>query len=165
VADLKWFVPAGQNRKKEKMSFLNAASSCGRESNWVRLVSRHSREWEQLAMRVLITGSRTWGNVHAIRRELEKLSSGSIIIHGGARGADTIADSIARELDLEVLVFRAEWARFYRAAGVIRNEAMLKEGKPDLVLAFHEEIATSKGTHDMVRRATAAGVPVRVISK
>jgi hypothetical protein len=37
---------------------------------------------------------------------------------------------------------------------------MLDEGKPDLVLAFHENIDESKGTRDMVHRARGAGVKV-----
>lgn len=45
-----------------------------------------------------------------------------------------------------------------KAAGPIRNQRMLDEGKPDLVVAF----PGGRGTADMVRRAKAAGVPVRL---
>lgn len=49
-----------------------------------------------------------------------------------------------------------------RQAGPIRNEQMLQEGQPDKVLAFHENLAQSRGTADMVRRAAKAGVPVEI---
>lgn len=41
------------------------------------------------------------------------------------------------------------------AAGPIRNQQMLDDGKPDLVVAF----PGGKGTADMVRRARVAGIP------
>lgn len=56
-----------------------------------------------------------------------------------------------------VRVFKADWDKHGKAAGPIRNQQMLDEGKPDLVLAF----AGGKGTDDMCRRARAAGVEVR----
>lgn len=50
-----------------------------------------------------------------------------------------------------------------QAAGVIRNREMLAEG-PDVVLAFHADLAKAKGTRHMVRIAREAGVPVRVVA-
>jgi len=41
---------------------------------------------------------------------------------------------------------------------------MLDEGKPTYVLAFHDNLAESKGTKDMVTRAKKAGIPVEVWS-
>jgi hypothetical protein len=69
---------------------------------------------------------------------------------------------VAEELGIPVLSFPADWARFGRAAGPIRNQRMLDEGKPTLVLAFHNNIVESKGTKDMVKRARKAGIRVRL---
>jgi hypothetical protein len=80
-----------------------------------------------------------------------------VIIHGGATGADTLAQAYANDRVIPTLVFKADWDKYGRAAGPKRNAAMLKQGKPDLVIAF----PGGKGTADMVRRAEAAGVPVR----
>jgi hypothetical protein len=60
--------------------------------------------------------------------------------------------------------YPAQWHKYGRAAGPIRNQQMLAEGKPDLVLAFHDDIDGSRGTKDMVNRARRAGVKVEVIS-
>lgn len=54
--------------------------------------------------------------------------------------------------------FRANSRKHGRAAGPIRNQQMLDEGKPHLVVAF----PGGTGTADMVRRAQAAGVLVLV---
>jgi hypothetical protein len=92
---------------------------------------------------------------------LVQLPRGSIICHGDARGADREAGYEARRLGLEVVVFPANWSRYGKAAGPIRNQQMLDEFKPDLVLAF--PILTSVGTYDMIMKATRAGVPVEII--
>jgi len=49
-------------------------------------------------MRIIVCGSRNWTNYSIIYRELSKLPGNTVIIHGAARGADTIAGSIARHL-------------------------------------------------------------------
>jgi hypothetical protein len=80
----------------------------------------------------------------------------SVVIHGGARGADTLAGEWAFERGVPVEEFKAEWTKHGKKAGPIRNQKMLDEGKPDLVVAFHG----GKGTDDMVKRARKAGLPV-----
>ena len=97
-------------------------------------------------------------------RELAKLPTDAVIIHGGCRGADKQADAIARLSGLKVREFPANWT-LGKKAGPIRNQQMLKEGKPNLVLAFHENIENSKGTKDMINRAKKDGVEVQVFSK
>lgn len=115
-------------------------------------------------LRVVVCGSRFWRDASAIRRELRQLPPGSVVLHGGCRGADAIAGQVARELGFEVEVYPAQWRRFGKRAGPIRNAFVLREEKPDLVLAFHEDLARSKGTKDMVERAVRAGIEVRVFS-
>jgi hypothetical protein len=80
------------------------------------------------------------------------------IIHGGARGADSMAGEFANETGIEEIVFPADWKMYGRRAGPIRNQQMLDEGKPDLVVAF----PGGRGTADMVGRARTAGIEVRL---
>lgn len=116
-------------------------------------------------MRVLVCGSRNWTNALAIEHRLVGLPEGTVIIHGATRGADSIAGSIARECcGLWEEPYSADWSRYGKAAGPIRNQQMLDQGRPDLVIAFHADLSKSKGTADMVRRAKKAGIPVEVIS-
>ncbi len=120
-------------------------------------------------MRVLVCGDRNWKNMGVIERELKKFPSDTIVIHGAARGADTLGKFVAEKIGLKVINdgkgFPADWKRYGRAAGPIRNQQMIDEGKPDLVLAFHENLNASKGTRDMVNRAESVGIKVVVITK
>jgi len=116
-------------------------------------------------MRVLVCGDRNWPDKDAIRRELSKLEPGTTLIHGGARGADRLSGIVAEELGIKVdKVYYANWPKYGRSAGPIRNQEMLTLGKPNLVLAFHPNLSQSKGTKDMVERATRAGVPVKLFT-
>lgn len=72
--------------------------------------------------------------------------------------------SCLRQLGLNTRRYPANWQRYGRAAGPVRNQQMLDEGKPDLILAFHQDIVNSKGTADMIRRANRAGVPTRILT-
>lgn len=111
-------------------------------------------------MRVLICGDRHWAGKTEIKVFIEQLPKDTIIIHGRARGADSLAGYYAREEGLEVIEFPAQWQVYGRSAGIIRNQQMLDEGKPDLVVYFHNNLANSRGTKDMVERATRAGIKV-----
>lgn len=116
-------------------------------------------------MRVLVTGDRNWTDHEIIRNILYGYTplvsiEPVVVIHGAARGADSIAGEYAAMIGFEVEEYPADWGTHHRAAGPIRNRQMLKEGKPDVVLAFHDDLASSKGTKDMVDASLAAGVPV-----
>jgi hypothetical protein len=79
-----------------------------------------------------------------------------IIIHGDAKGADFMARIWAKQHNFQELRFPADWKQFGKSAGHIRNQQMLDEGKPDLVIAFPGGV----GTKDMVTMARKAGVEV-----
>jgi hypothetical protein len=112
-------------------------------------------------MKILVCGDRKWLDREAIRRELLRFGRGTIVIHGAACGTDTIAGEVAVELGFEVVAVLADWKRYGRGAGPIRNKAMLKL-RPDRVLAFHADVSKSKGTLNMIRQAAIAGVAVDV---
>jgi YspA, cpYpsA-related SLOG family len=114
-------------------------------------------------VRILVTGDRNWTGAGVMSTVLlDKLKPGDTLIHGCARGADTMAAKIAEGMvDIFVVGYPALWALYHRGAGPKRNQQMLDSGV-DLVLAFHNDLSKSKGTADMVRRARAAGVPVEV---
>ena len=103
-------------------------------------------------MRLLISGDRKWKNKFLVKDTITYLLP-EVIIHGGAPGADELAGITAKELGIEVLQFNAEWGRYGRGAGPIRNQRMIDEGKPDLIVAFHDDITKSSGTADMLIKA------------
>lgn len=83
----------------------------------------------------------------------------SCIIEGGASGADRHARQWAAEHDVPWDEYVADWIKYGKGAGPIRNAQMIAGGKPDHVVAF---IATppTPGTANMVRQAKKAGLPV-----
>jgi hypothetical protein len=124
---------------------------------------------------VLVTGDRNWTNYERIARELDAVmherNAAVLIIHGAATGADSLArqwsDRNYHYYDgyQDSKEYPANWRKYGRAAGPIRNQQMLEEGKPDFVLAFHNNIANSKGTKDMVARARKANIPVKICTE
>lgn len=111
-------------------------------------------------MRILVCGSRTWTDYGMIFNVVVTLRKLELIIEGGAKGADALARKVAQALNIPVLTFYADWEIYGNAAGPIRNKKMLEEGKPDLVLAFHDNLSRSKGTYNLMTLAQNAGVPV-----
>lgn len=107
-------------------------------------------------MRVLVCGGRDYADGGSVFHTLETLRGISLIIEGGALGADEWAALWADTRGVKRMRFAADWGAHGRAAGPRRNQRMLDEGKPDLVVAF----PGGKGTADMVRRARKAGIPV-----
>ncbi len=116
-------------------------------------------------MKVIICGSRHWTNEEIIEEYIKGLPPNSVVIHGEAPGADEIAHRLAHKHGHTVRGYRADWDTFGDAAGVIRNIEMLDKEKPDRVTGFHEDIANSKGTKDMITRARKAWIPVEVFDR
>jgi hypothetical protein len=114
-------------------------------------------------MRVLVCGNRQWTDYELIYTRLSKLPEGTIVIHGGARGADALAGIAAKVLGLDVDCNPAEWQRYSKAAGPIRNRTML-DMKPDLVIAFNDPRVNSCGTRNMVHQAKRRHVPIEIIN-
>lgn len=110
-------------------------------------------------VKVLVCGGRDFKNESAVINFLFRIDDErpiTSVIHGGADGADRLGGEAAKLLQVPCHVFPANWKRDGKAAGPIRNQRMLDEGKPDVVVAF----PGGKGTADMVRRARDAGVEV-----
>ena len=105
-------------------------------------------------MRILVCGGRDYADAESVRIVLRELQP-SMVIHGAYRGADTLAEEWARANGVPTRPYPADWSRGPKA-GPERNAQMLREGMPNLVVAF----PGGNGTADMVMRARAAGVEV-----
>lgn len=108
-------------------------------------------------MKILVCGGRDYFDIPRLEKELNKyLAPDLVIIQGDARGADGLAKTWCKKLGVKCLSFPADWDKYGKRAGYIRNVQMLNEGKPDLVIAF----PGGKGTEMMTKLAEAAGTPV-----
>jgi hypothetical protein len=104
---------------------------------------------------VLVCGSRSFNDRARVYRALDGLPVVHLV-HGGASGADAIADEWAKERRIPVQAFPARWKEYGAAAGPIRNTQMLRQAKPDVVVAF----PGGKGTRDMCKKAAREGIPI-----
>lgn len=118
---------------------------------------------------ILVTGDRAWDDKRAVENELSGYPTGTLIIHGNAAGADSLADMVAMQLGY-MPVRVPYFGRGGRAGGPIRNQKMLdiliglrRSGYKTRVIAFHDDLDRSKGTKDMVQRAKRKQQPVRRI--
>jgi hypothetical protein len=124
-------------------------------------------------MRVLVCGGRDYDDYDHVRTVLYKfcddnelwhepdqygnsLPKDLVIIHGGAKGADSLADQWAVVNWVPFEEYKPDWDRYGKSAGPIRNQQMLDKGKPDVVIAF----PGGRGTAHMIGIAKKAGVPV-----
>ena len=115
-------------------------------------------------MKVLVCGGRNFKDALTLGSWLGGIHKDhgiTLLIHGGAKGADYMAGKFAEWAGIPVKVFPADWKKHGRSAGPIRNAQMIAEGAPDLVVAFKG----GTGTADMVRKARAAGVKVLIAEK
>lgn len=129
-----------------------------------------------MTYRLLITGSRDWDDVATIATQMQRLRhwlfmwgpedpQDVVVVHGGAKGADAIAGTLATMLGWQVEEHPADWKRqddgtYDKQAGPRRNLEMVKAGA-DSCLAFIKD--GSKGASHCAAAAKAAGIPTRII--
>jgi hypothetical protein len=115
-----------------------------------------------MPQKILCCGDRNWTDYNKIYAHLSTYPDGSIVIHGCANGADSLSGVAARHIGFRVIEVPANWEKYGRAAGPIRNTEMLRL-HPDVVLAFHSNIAASRGTKNCINQAKRMGIPVCLV--
>lgn len=118
-------------------------------------------------MRVLITGSTSWTDIDALRREFCRLPIGTVIVTGDTSGVDSFAIEVAAERGFSVEAMEknaADAQNFPEDSWKGLNHRMISTGV-DLVLAFHADygkIGLARGTQHALELADRAGIPTRV---
>lgn len=123
-----------------------------------------------MAIRILVTGHRDLANQKLVDQTLDGVLDSLLLakdgdnditlIHGGAKGADTLAANWAAGLSIHCERYNAQWNAYGKAAGPLRNQQMVDSGA-DVVVAFLK--AGSRGTADCLKRAIKAGIPQVVV--
>ena len=106
-----------------------------------------------------MVGSRTFRPRARVFSVIDGLPAGTIVVSGGARGPDRWAVERALENGMPIRVHPAQWDRYGRAAGFIRNALVVQDC--DQLIAFWD--GSSRGTADVVAKAQDAGKPVTVV--
>lgn len=110
-------------------------------------------------MKLIIAGSRNFEDYELLKARVEALPfKVTQVISGNARGADQMGEWWAQQNEIELRVYPANWSKYGRAAGHIRNQEMARVG--DVLIAFWD--GKSKGTESMINYALDKGLEVVV---
>lgn len=117
------------------------------------------------AMRLLVFGSRRWPFPGLVTNDLTSLYIDEPhvgpdpfkLITGGAEGVDSLAEEWAQNMNVWSVVYPADWKKYGRSAGPIRNQEMLESENPTLYRGWI--LDNSTGSMDMLSRLQKAGVP------
>lgn len=113
---------------------------------------------------LIVAGSRNFRDFELMKSKLDfllqnKQSNRVIIVSGGARGADKLAEKYAKLRGLKIKVYQANWNKFGKRAGYLRNEEMAKVA--DACVTFWD--GHSSGTKHMIDLAQKYGLKLRVV--
>lgn len=112
--------------------------------------------------KLIVAGSRDFTDYSFAKERLEHLLQNITdeieIVSGGARGADYLGERFAKEKGYAISSHPADWERYGKAAGFIRNEEMAKYGDACVVFWMNE----SKGTKHMINLATKYNLKLRI---
>jgi hypothetical protein len=115
---------------------------------------------------ILVTGAREWTDVKTVKNVLRKYKDKDcVLIHGDCDGLDKIAGMVGKKLGFDVRSFPANWEKYGRAAGPIRNKEMINEllkYESRVMFAFHDCIEQSRGTKNCVTQAKKLGIECEI---
>lgn len=109
-------------------------------------------------LKLAVVGSRSFDNYSLIEQTLTPLLP-FVLVSGGAKGADSLAERFAQENDLETIIHFPEWKKYRRKAGYLRNTFIVRDC--DMLIAFWD--GDSKGTKMTIDLARKQGKPCTVI--
>lgn len=116
-------------------------------------------------MKVIIAGGRYFNDAGLMKLKCDKILAPYLtdpdleIVSGKARGADSLGEAYAKDNNIKIAEFPADWDKHGKAAGYIRNEEMAKYA--DALIAFWD--GKSRGTKHMIDLAKKHRLKVRVI--
>jgi hypothetical protein len=110
---------------------------------------------------IVLSGSRDFNDLPTVRAVLEGIHTNepdTIVRVGDARGLDALVRTVAHRLGITLEVHVADWSKYGRAAGHVRNREMIEGAK--VLLAFYGPNGRTPGTANAMWNALSLGVPV-----
>jgi hypothetical protein len=112
-------------------------------------------------MRLAIIGSRNFTDWNLLESKIDELKlKPTEIVSGGAKGADSLGEKYAKMKNIPIKIYKPDWEKYGKAAGVIRNEDIINYS--DRVIAFWD--GKSKGTKNSIDHARKLSKKVYIIS-
>jgi hypothetical protein len=109
-------------------------------------------------MKVAVIGSRTFDDYELVKETLSSIDI-TLLVSGGAKGADSLGERYANENNITTLIFKPDWKKHGPAAGPIRNTDIVNNA--DTIIAFWN--GESRGTKDSITKAEKLGKEVIII--
>lgn len=116
-----------------------------------------------MGMKVAIVGSRDYHDYEKVKKEVDNFIREfdltiDYIISGGCTGVDKLAERYAKENNLKILIFDADWKTYGLKAGPMRNSLIVNECTH--LIAFPSK--DSKGTFDTINKAKRENKIVKI---
>lgn len=118
-----------------------------------------------MIIRLVVAGCRDYNNYAEAKRHIDsyindiKKEHTIIFVSGGCQGADMLGERYARENGFEIERYPAEWDKYGKSAGPIRNRKMAEVS--DYVLCFWD--GKSRGTKSMIEFAKSINKPTKIV--
>jgi hypothetical protein len=109
-------------------------------------------------MKIAVIGSRSFKDYELVKKTLSPLEI-TLLVSGGAKGADSLGERYAKENNIETLIFKPDWEKHGKAAGMIRNTDIINNS--ETIIAFWD--GESRGTKDSITKAEKKGKKVVII--
>lgn len=109
-------------------------------------------------MNIAVVGSRTFTDYQLLSTILKEYDIKQLI-SGGAAGADKLAEQYAKEYNIPIIVYKPDWQKHGKIAGLLRNTDIIKDA--DIVIAFWNGIST--GTKDSINKAKEMNKQLRIV--
>ena len=111
-------------------------------------------------MKIGVVGSRGFNNYKLLKDTLDKyLSEATVIVSGGAKGADSLGERWANENGLETLIHLPNWDKHGKSAGFLRNYKIIEDS--NIIIAFWDGL--SRGTEHTIYNARAEDKEVIIV--
>jgi len=114
-------------------------------------------------MKLIVAGTRYFRNYDLLKTELDKLRESvdiTEIVSGHCNGADKLGEDYARDHNLPIRLFKADWRVRGKSAGPLRNREMAMYA--DMVIVFWD--GKSKGTKNIIEQARKNGLKIKIIT-
>ena len=112
-------------------------------------------------MKLAIVGGRDFQDYELMKQILEAYRNEvELVVSGGAKGTDALAERWAEENNIPTKVFYPDWKKYGRAAGPIRNKEIVSNA--EFVIAFWN--GTSRGTKNDVELAKKMKKELKIVT-
>lgn len=112
--------------------------------------------------RVIIAGSRNFYLYNLLKEAMDyylsDINDEITVVCGKARGADALGEKYALERGYNIAYYPADWDKYGKRAGMLRNEEMAKNA--DALVAFWD--GESRGTKNMIKLAQKYKLRTRI---